>query len=88
MEKEVTTTKKESKKKKKKNAEKGDKTNEKKIDSQTENKDHNDARLTESLSDNMRTCKAHKGNTGNEFLFLQMNFMHESYLFDLFNTII
>ncbi|XP_012228078.1 leucine-rich repeat-containing protein 59 [Linepithema humile] len=59
-EKEVTTTKKESKKKRKKNAEKGDKTNGKKIDSQTENKDHDDARLTELQSDNMCTRKAHK----------------------------
>lgn len=69
----MTTTKKESKKKKKKNAEKGDKTNGKKIDFQTENKDHDNndnARVTESLSDNMCTRKAHKS-TGNKFLFLQ-----------------
>jgi len=79
-EKEITTAKKESKKKKKKNAEKGEKTNGKKIDCQTKNKDHdnndNNARLTEELSDNMCTRKAHKS-TGNKFLFLEC---YESYM--------
>lgn len=57
--------KKENKKKKKKNAEKGDKTNGKKIDSQMENKDH-DARLTKLVFDNMCKSKAHKS-TGTGF---------------------
>jgi len=77
----------ENKKKKKKNVEKEYKSDEDKINSQTEDnsfQDNNDdVKLTELLSDNMSTHESHKSWTGNECSCLQslfLNLVHDLHI--------